>query len=495
MLLLTAAISMTASSQVTNNENQSNGESFDIESEINLVPATTEEEEPNSTPPNVERSFREQANPSSWEYKLRNRLVPLINEAKKSKYSTGICVYDLTGDSVLFEFNAQKRMRPASNQKLLTSITALDQLGKDGEYTTSVYVKGRISNDRVIRVTERHVSEEYYSESEGAMLTSDVIIYDTTYVYKEVLHGNIYVKGTFDPLFTTEDLHELSLAIGKLPFEDLDGELIGDVSMKDSIVFGKGWCWDDMPSYYVPWLSPLLFNEGIRLKPKSDVYMKNPDTYFLDNLVADLREKGKYIRNDQIRLSFTPTDAEKGREIYRKTHTIADVLTRMLKKSNNQFAESMFYLVGWNKGKVGHPTTADDCAARIMDVMRKAECKEVEDTEIADGSGLSLYNYVTPENEVMLLRYAYNNKHIFDPLYENLPIAGVDGTLSSRMKTGAAYKNVRAKTGTVSGVATLAGYLRASNGNMLAFAIMNNGVSTSSVGRNFQDRVCQALAK
>jgi D-alanyl-D-alanine carboxypeptidase/D-alanyl-D-alanine-endopeptidase (penicillin-binding protein 4) len=44
-------------------------------------------------------------------------------------------------------------------------------------------------------------------------------------------------------------------------------------------------------------------------------------------------------------------------------------------------------------------------------------------------------------------------------------------------------------------VATLAGYLRASNGNMLAFAIMNNGVSTSTVGRNFQDKVCQALAK
>ena len=290
---------MTASSQVTNNENQTSVESFDIESEINIVPATTEEEEPNSTPPNVERSFREIANPTSWEYKLRNRLVPLINEAKRSKYSTGICVYDLTGDSLLFEFNAQKRMRPASNQKLLTSITALDQLGKDGEYTTSVYVKGRISNDRVMRITERHVSEEYYSESEGAMLTSDVIIYDTTYVFKEVLHGNIYVKGTFDPLFTTDDLHDLSLAIGKLPFEDLDGELIGDVSMKDSVVFGKGWCWDDMPSYYVPWLSPLLFNEGIRLKPKSDVYMKNPDTYFLDNLVADLREKGKYIRRER----------------------------------------------------------------------------------------------------------------------------------------------------------------------------------------------------
>ena len=63
------------------------------------------------------------------------------------------------------------------------------------------------------------------------------------------------------------------------------------------------------------------------------------------------------------------------------------------------------------------------------------------------------------------------------------------------MKTGSAYKNVRAKTGTLSGVSTLAGYVKASNGNMLAFSIMNNGVSSSAVGKNYQDKVCQALAK
>ena len=94
-----------------------------------------------------------------------------------------------------------------------------------------------------------------------------------------------------------------------------------------------------------------------------------------------------------------------------------------------------------------------------------------------------------------MLRYAYHNKHIYKPLYESLPIAGVDGTIKTRMKTGSAYKNVRAKTGTLSGVSTLAGYVKASNGNMLAFSIMNNGVSSSAVGKNYQDKVCQALAK
>ena len=166
-----------------------------------------------------------------------------------------------------------------------------------------------------MKIFERRVPDDYYSEAAGGMVHSEIILYDTTYVFKDVLHGNIYVKGTFDPLFTTDDLKELALAIGKLNFEEIDGELIGDLSMKDSVVFGKGWCWDDMPSYYVPWLSPLLFNEGISLKPKSDVYMKNPDTYFLTNLLNDLRQKGKDIRKDQVRLSFEPTDAESGKMI------------------------------------------------------------------------------------------------------------------------------------------------------------------------------------
>ena len=331
-ILLMAGIASPIHSQ-ENNDIQVNNEVSNSENGINITPATTEEAEPNATPESAGRAFREIANPSSWEYKLRNRLTPLITEAKRSKYSTGICVYDLTGDSVLFEFNSQKLMRPASNQKLLTSITALDQLGKDGEYSTSVYVKGRISRDQVMKISERRIADEHFNEEVGGMVTSEIVLYDTAYVYKEVLHGNIYVKGTFDPLFTTEDLNDLSLAIGKLPFEEIDGELIGDVSMKDSIVFGKGWCWDDMPSYYVPWLSPLLFNEGIRLKPKSDVYMKNPDTYFLNNLVNSLREKGKDIRNDQVRLSFVPTDAETGKQIYKKTHTVEEVLNRMMKKN------------------------------------------------------------------------------------------------------------------------------------------------------------------
>ena len=117
------------------------------------------------------------------------------------------------------------------------------------------------------------------------------------------------------------------------------------------------------------------------------------------------------------------------------------------------------------------------------------------DYTIADGSGLSLYNYVTAEMIVRLLRYAYDNREIYDHLYPALPVAGVDGTLENRMTKGACRGNVHAKTGTVSGVSTLGGYCQAANGHTLCFAILNQGLVKASDGRAFQDQICDAICR
>ena len=115
--------------------------------------------------------------------------------------------------------------------------------------------------------------------------------------------------------------------------------------------------------------------------------------------------------------------------------------------------------------------------------------------KIADGSGLSLYNYVSPELEVKLLRYAYRNDNVYHHLLQALPIAGQDGTLRKRMKGVFTNGNVKAKTGTVTGVSSLAGYCTASNGHRLCFAIINQGLMHVGNGRAFQDKVCTVLCE
>jgi D-alanyl-D-alanine carboxypeptidase/D-alanyl-D-alanine-endopeptidase (penicillin-binding protein 4) len=115
--------------------------------------------------------------------------------------------------------------------------------------------------------------------------------------------------------------------------------------------------------------------------------------------------------------------------------------------------------------------------------------------KLADGSGLSLYNYLSAEAMVMLLRHAEREPTVFERLLQSLPIAGIDGTLKKRMAGTPAQGNVRAKTGTVTGVSALAGYCTAPNGHRLAFSIINQGIRRSSEGRDFQDRVCVALCQ
>ena len=114
--------------------------------------------------------------------------------------------------------------------------------------------------------------------------------------------------------------------------------------------------------------------------------------------------------------------------------------------------------------------------------------------QIADGSGVSLYNYISTDLLLGFLIHAYDNKAIFDILYEALPIAGVDGTLSNRMKKTKAFRRVRAKTGTVTGISSLAGYAKASNGHLLAFVIINQNVLKYVSARKFQDEICNILA-
>ena len=164
----------------------------------------------------------------------------------------------------------------------------------------------------------------------------------------------------------------------------------------------------------------------------------------------------------------------------------------MLKDSDNLYAESMFYQIGAATGN--HPAKAIHARNAIRKLIQRAGLYP-GDYKIADGSGLSLYNYVSAELLVRLLRYAWRNSNVIEYLLPALPIAGQDGTLENRMKGKSTAGNVRAKTGTLTGISSLAGYCTAASGHMLCFAIINQGILRYSDGRNFQDRVCLALCE
>lgn len=365
-----------------------------------------------------------------WPQNIQARIDLLLQNKMFEKSTVGLMVYDLTADSVVFKYNERQCMRPASTMKMISAVTALDRLGGSYQFKTQLKYTGKVANG--------------------------------------VLEGNVYCQGGFDPRFNNDDMNAFVESLRRMGIDTIRGNVYADLSMKDSDLLGEGWCWDDDN----PSLSPLLVGKKDR---------------FMSRFLQELRNARIVFIGDTLR-STTPTGA---REICTRAHTIDQILDRMMKNSDNLYAESMFYQLA---ASAGGKATAKTGRAMVNRLIQKMGMNP-GNYYIADGSGLSLYNYVSAELEVAFLRYAYRNTNIYNHLLPSMPIAGVDGTLENRMRTGFAHGNVKAKTGTVTGVSALAGYLTAANGHRLCFSIINQGQRKAKTIRPYQDRICEALCK
>ena len=393
-----------------------------------------------------------------WDVRVKSSLDILAREADRAPYTAGICVWDLTDDVFFWGYNNQKVLRPASTQKVLTAISALNIIGAQHEIRTRTYYTGKIADDGT-------------------------------------LQGDLYVVGDFDPMYAHSDLKELARAIRDLGVKRVSGKIYGDASMKNADLYGNGWCWDDVPSKYEPYLCALMVERG-REYPNFGSYSKqasfHPAAHFAYALGHELKNLGITGVSANV-VPYGTTDYPGGGTLcHTTTRTIEQVMQRMLKNSDNLHAEAVFFHLA--NAAVSKRCSWKDGAKQVESTLRRAGAS-LDGIEVADGSGVSLYNYVTPDAQVAMLRYAYQNPNIYQAFYAALPIAGVDGTLDERMQSGPAYRNVRAKTGTLEGVIALAGYVTASNGHQLAFSILINGTLSSKVARAYQDRFCQELAK
>ena len=369
----------------------------------------------------------------SWKENITTRLDGILRSALLETVQTSVMVWDLTDDVPVYQFRERLHLRPASTMKCVTAIATLDKLGADYDFKTNLYYTG--------------------------------VIDDST----QVLRGDLYCVGGMDPMLSSSDLTEMVRAVRDLGIKTIEGSVYADLSFKDRDRLGKGWCWDDKN----PNLSPLLVDG------------KDEFTYRFSRKLEDMG----VTLNGSTGERQLPANAQL---LTTRTHSIRQVLHRMMKVSDNLYAESMFYQLAANGGT--RWVSAKTARQYENDLFSRIGLNP-RDYNVADGSGLSLYNYVTTELEVKLLRYVYQRPDIYEAYLEAQPIAGVDGTLRSRMRGTAAAGNVKAKTGTVKGVSSLAGYLTASNGHLLCFSIINNGGLSNGPMRNLQNKICVALCQ
>ena len=365
---------------------------------------------------------------------LAARLDSLCADSIFDRTQLGLAVYDLTDGRYLYRRGERQCLRPASTMKVVTAIAALHTLGTDYHYSTRLVLP------------------------DGAVAKGDSIV-----------RGNIEIRAAFDPLLSKDDLQTLVAALAAEGVRRIEGDIVADVSLKDTLAKGWGWCWDDDDA-------PL---DALTMGGK-DIFETSFRQLLADNgiVCSGTFRKGR----------LTPG----GRTVASVERTIDAVLLPMMKKSDNLAAESMFYQIAAHGGK---PYAGRREAVKAIEALVKKMGLNPAHYQFADGSGLSLYNYVTPNLVVGLLKYVWNNNNILNHLYPTLPVSGVDGTLRNRMINTPAEYVIHAKTGTLRKVSTLAGYAKAYNGVNLAFCIFNQGILNAVEGKRFQDKVCSLMVE
>ncbi len=199
----------------------------------------------------------------------------------------------------------------------------------------------------------------------------------------------------------------------------------------------------------------------------------------VNGYAMDIDDYERVINYDDLELLFV-----------NYSEKLSEIIKVVNKGSQNFFAEQLLKTIGLEKFGFGSVVNGVNAVKEIF-----AEIGLNPDNIVmADGSGLSHLNMVTPRQVVELLKYMYSNKKVYYDFYNSLPIAGVDGTLGKRMKNTSAENVVRAKTGYIGFVRSLSGYAVTGDKEPIAFSMIANNFSVPvKLADNLQDLVCLRL--
>ena len=421
----------------------------------------------------------------------------------------GIKIVSTATGELRYALNAEMLFNPASNQKLVTSATALRSLGPAFPLRTSVYA--------------------------------------------DTAQARLCIKGRGDPLLSLADYDSIARAVAPRLSGEKPWRLAVNVNYFDDLPWGAGWTWDEEPSSYGMFISPLILDNNtiaVRVEPAQKagdppIVTCTPATGYVsvENhavTVADTpmterlrvsrkwRERSNTITVDgqmllggktfsdnlsvwkpelyagavfaerlgslgiPVVVAAIDTAEPGGAPMAEYVHLLDTAITFMNKVSDNLSAEALLKVVAAETYRV--PGSAELGAAVARTVLAGSGC-DTTGIEIADGSGLSRYNLTSPSTIVLLLQAMARDTAMFPAFYHSLPIAGIDGTIGRRMIGTPAQGNLRAKTGSLSAVSALSGYVRTAGGEMLTFSIMlQNFPGTVRPYRQVQDRIGAFLA-
>ena len=443
--------------------------------------------------------------PSAAVQQLRRDLSRVFGATIMARGVWTVDVRSLDTGERLFQLEPARLMMPASNMKIFTTAAAAEILGWDYRFTTTLETSAPVA---------------------GGVLKGDLFV-------RGEGDPTINARQGRAPAVLSEWVSALRAA----GIEEIDGRIIGDDQRFDDEGIGPGWAWDYLQYGYAAPVGALEFNEnlatltvqpgieagggaivtlspgaGLRLVSRvttilaggqneiayrrridepvlevsgtiaaasapitRTVAVVNPTVFFVESLKQVLMERGIRVTGRAVDLDDVAAEligAPLERRVLAKTESppLREIATVLMKVSQNLYAETVAKAIGASRGGLG---TYEGGLATIRTQLTSWGIPG-DAYVIADGSGLSRYNYVSAGAVVDVLERMYRDPKHKDAFLATLPIAGKDGSLSTRMRRTRAEGNAIAKTGSISNARSLSGYVRSRDGEMLVFSILAN---------------------
>lgn len=438
----------------------------------------------------------------------------------------GVLVRSLKTGETLYSLNPGTLLMPASNMKVVTMAAAAERLGWDYTFATTVIATGPV---------------------EGGVVKGDLVV---------VGSGDPSLGGR--PTEGPSVVERWADQIRAKGITRIEGRIIGHDNVFDDGGLGQGWAWDNLAYGYSTPTSGLAFNENVvRLsfapgpmpgapvtvtaKPEGsgflveaavatapqggdtdisvtrqpgsrqlgvtglvpvgrtdvtqDVSVENPTEFMAGAFRQALISRGIDVAGAAIDADALPAPPEvrSGETLVSYTSpALSEIGKVLLKVSQNLYADTLLKVIG--RLADGGPATTREGRRVLRDVLEGWGIAPDQYIQ-ADGSGLSRYNYLTANVLVAVLTRMHANERLRAAFTDGLPIAGVDGTISGRMKDTKAQGNARAKTGSIANARALSGYVTSADGEPLVFSmIVNNFNAPATQANAIIDRAVVRLA-
>lgn len=450
--------------------------------------------------------------------RLKTRLDAILNVAPRSKAQVSARVIDLEQGAILYDLHGNRPLLPASNMKLIVIAAAIDRLGPDFKFRTVLAI--RDTDLVVIGGGDPTFGDQRLAEARGETITA--VFHEWARAIKDAgvrqIPGDIVVDDLiFDLTFRhpnwPKDQYQkwYEAPVGGLNFNAncvethvaptapkrparitlVPGNTL--IEIRNKTVTGK----KNTVVVARPRDSDVLVVSGSVAKEcvLQEVTVRDPGLYFGSVLKTVLAAEGipvggKVVR-ERVRLDHDrlPPDCY---VIGVHRAPLADALGRAGKDSLGLMAEVLLKTLGARRGDLGTWTSG---RSEIHAFLRQAAVP-ANQVKVDDGSGLSRSNRLSAAAATEVLRYMFKEpRGRFDLLKDSLAVAGIDGTLKKRLRGSDTKGRIYAKTGTINGVRTLAGYLHTKSDRWLAFAFFYNYSGKSPAPKQRMDRACRLLVQ